>query len=110
MRLSGVFVCCALIRDVAPPGFYGWVDLERDYWGVFVHSWAVDTINMFWICLCVNVVFSLAVGVAFVPPWRDAVLGAAAEARRCVAVYWVIVFFKQRRQHGRARVAPAPPE
>lgn len=99
-----------MIRDVAPPGFYGWVDLERDYWGVFVHSWAVDTINMFWICLCANVVFSLAVGVAFVPPWRDAVLGAAAEARRCVAVYWVIVFFKQRRQHGRARVAPAPPE
>ena len=43
-------------------GCYAWIDLTNGYYGVFMHSWAVDLRNMFWIGLSLSVTCACAFG------------------------------------------------
>ena len=42
-------------------GAYFWMDLTNDYYGIFVHSWAIDMRNMYWIGVTLSVFVSLLV-------------------------------------------------
>ena len=65
-------------------GFYPWVDFELGYWGVFVHSWMIDCITMFYFSIGFSILGSLLAGVAVVPPWRRGVRIVARRTwRRC---------------------------
>ena len=44
-------------------GFYPWIDFEEGYWGVFVHSWQIDAVNMFYLSIAASLLGSILAGV-----------------------------------------------
>jgi len=51
-----------VLHSVGFWGAYAWIDLTNNYYGVFVHSWAVDLANMFWIALSLSLFCAVAFG------------------------------------------------
>ena len=47
--LCGAVPTPHVVHSLGLWGAYFWMDLTNDYYGVFVHSWAIDMRNMYWI-------------------------------------------------------------
>ena len=57
--LCGAVPTPHVVHSVGYWGAYFWMDLTNGYYGVFVHSWAIDMRNMYWIGVTLSVFVSL---------------------------------------------------
>lgn len=58
-RLCGSSPEPRVVHSVGAWGHYAWMDLTNGYYGVFIHSSAVDMVRMFWISILVSLPLSL---------------------------------------------------